>query len=244
MIEIFSAAVRRAAVLFFVLFILGGCGIDEYIYLEPVSNIINNPTDSTDPAIKYFSFVTKDEDNATNAYGYFKGWEIYYRIYNSTTDRSTDTTAIAAKVDDDPVNAFYYVNTTKKYRRMTLVYNEDTSTLASAPLISGTASDRTVVLRPYSISDSYPAVFTAGGADVSIPTTSLNSLAWRSVSDVLAESFDYEEIDTTDVDVQYNSGSGTDSWFLQAYVFAYGFDTSFKVIYSEPVSLGSITIEP
>jgi len=222
-----------------------GCGIDEYVYLEPVSNVLNNPTDSPDAAYRFFSFVTKDETNQAEAGGYFQGWEIYYRIYNSKSDRSADTTDIATKADADPANAFYYVNTTKKYRRMTFIRGDDTSSLASAPLIGASSSDRTITIRPVSTGDSYPAEFLIDETQV-FGSDGTALLAWREESDVSAKSFDYEEIDTGDTDVKYNSGAsvGTDAWFLQAYVFAYGFDTSYKAIYSELLSLGSITIEP
>ncbi len=221
---------------------LAGCGIDEYIYLEPVSNVTNNPTDTPDASFRYYAFITKDADNAANASGYFKGWEIYYRIYNSQSDRNTDTAAIAAKIDADPANAFYYVSTTKKYRRMTFIHGNDTSAPYSAPLLTGDTVDRTVLIRPYTINETYPAAFTVNGVPWTI--SGENVLVWRSVSEVLAKSFEHADISSTDADVQFNSGSSTGSWYAQAYAFAYGFDTSFKVIYSKPVSLGSITIEP
>lgn len=239
-----SGCVLAAALCFTVIAGLTGCGIDEYIYLEPVSNILNNPTDTDVDSYKYFSFQTKDAENNADAAGYFKGWEIYYRIYNSVTDRSTDTAAIATKAADDPANAFNYVNTTKKYRRMTFIRGTDTSVMYPAPLIAESPSDRIVFIRPYTIGLSYPEAFTLNGVQVNLSGT--DAFAWRSVTDVLAESFEYAQIDQTDADVQYNSSVGLSAqkWYLQAYVFAYGFDTSFKVIYSEPTSLGSITIEP
>lgn len=234
------AALLRAAAGIYALCILSACGIDEYIYLEPVSNIVNNPTDTDVASYKYYSFITKDADNSSNASGYFKGWEIYYRIYNSKSDRSADTTAIASKVDTDPANAFNFVSTTKKYRRMTTIHGTDTTALYSAPLLGISSSNRSIFIRPLPFGDEYPAEFTADGTPVS--NSEGPALVWRSVSDVQAKTFEFADIAADDADVQYNSASGTEEWYLQAYVFAYGFNSTFKVIYSEPVSLGSISI--
>ncbi len=221
-------------------FTLAACGIDEFVYLYPVTNVGNNPTDSDDDSYKFFSFVTRDSDNDSEASGYFQGWEIYYRIYNSVSDRSVDTTAIETKIDDDPANAWSEVINTRKYKRMTLIQGSDTASLLSAPLLKGTSSDRAVTIRPLTLA-SYPAEFTVDGVQIT-GSGGADSFAWRSVTAVKAKSFDYDEIETSDADVKYNSSYGTDEWYLQAYVFAYGFDTSYKALYSEPKSLGSITI--
>jgi len=63
---------------------LVACGIEYYVYLYPVNSIDNNPTDASSDEANYYGFVTRDEDNIDDADEYFLGFEVYYKIFNSS----------------------------------------------------------------------------------------------------------------------------------------------------------------
>ena len=90
----------------FVLF--AACGIEVYIYLEPVSTYINKPGSAADEALNYVAFVTSDVANEASASDYFRGFEIYYRIYNNLTTLNSDVTAIESYSEDDDTQALAY----------------------------------------------------------------------------------------------------------------------------------------
>lgn len=214
------------------------CGIDQFIYLYPPTALVT-PESPNEPLYAYFSFRTTDEDNTQDSVGFFKGWEVYYRLYNSATLRSQDATDIATKNDKDPANVYSYVVNTKKYRRMTLIKDTETASLLPAPLLSASGADRTVTIRPIALGEEFPQEFTIDkglGTEVSFPTI------WRTVNVAQAKPFEYEEIDSEDGDVSNTSSAGTDTWYVQAYAFAYGFDESFKAVHSKAAFLGSLII--
>ncbi len=220
--------------------ILVSCGIDQFIYLHPPTALAT-PESPNEPLTAFFSFRTTDEDNNNDSSGYFKGWEVYYRIYNSTAQRSQDATDIATKNDKDPANVYSYVVNTKSYRRMTLINGSESASMLPAPLLSAAASDRTVTIRPFPLGEEYPAEFTT---DKGLGTEQALPLIWRTSpgSDGKPKSFEYEDIAEDDGDVKYSSSSGKEAWYIQAYAFAYGFDESFRAIHSKAAALGSLII--
>lgn len=236
-----SSAVARCRFAFLCALILGitACGIEEYIYLYPP--ITKNSPSTVDPSGAYFSFTTADADNTADAGGYFQGWEVYYRIYNSETDRAADVNDIVTKNTKDSANVFSYISSTKKYRRMTLLNGSATNSMLSAPLLKGTGTDRLVEIRPVSGGDEYPVEFSVDGTQLT-GSDGENAYVWRSLDDVNAKSFDYPEIDSADADVTFNSSGGTDSWYLQAFALAIGYDLNYKALYSAAANLGSLKI--
>ena len=58
------------------------CGIDGIVYLVPPIRVWD-PSGLADDSQLYFEFTTSDSKNSSNAAGYFKGFDIFYRIYES-----------------------------------------------------------------------------------------------------------------------------------------------------------------
>lgn len=216
------------------------CGIEDYIYLYPP--IARNAPSSVDPSGAFFSFDTADSDNTAEAGGYFLGWEVYYRIYNSESDLASDVSDITTKNTKDPANVFSFLTSAKKYRRMTLVRDSDTNAMLSAPLLEGSGTDRLVKIRPVASGDEYPAEFSVDGTQQT-GAGGEDTYVWRSIDDVNTKPFDYPEIDAADADVRNNATGAPDSWYLQAFALAIGYDLNYKAVYSGAANLGSVKIE-
>jgi hypothetical protein len=219
------------------------CGIEDFIYLYPVVNIPHDPTSSEDESAKYFCFTTRDSENSSAEPDNFKGYEIYYRIYNTASARATDVSAISTANDSNPTG-IVTVLTGRNYQRMT-----STKRLTNYPLIPGTGTDRTVYIRLADY-ETVPSRIFAGALDVdSLPSIDssedlgipLRTMDGLSDASDTAFRFDPEEFDSDDGDVSYST-SGDGCWYVQAYVVAYGYDGSYKSIYSEAKSLGAITL--
>lgn len=206
-----------------------GCGFDTFVYLYPVSQILNNP--SVDPASNFYQFRTPDEDNNSSASGYFKGYVIYYRIYNSDTIRTQDISDITAYNTTNPTTAVNYLINTKRYIMM--LSSERTTKF---PLIPEASSNRNVTIRliDYGVTD--PASILVGTTSYGFPLRTTNSSTTYS-------SFAFADIVLSDRDVSYASNGDRDTWYVQSWVAAYGYDESYKTMYSSLCNLGIITIQ-
>ena len=226
---------------------LCGCGIDTFVYLYPVTQLLNTPSSSSssnDPTYNFFQFKTSDSENY-NAYGsdgYFKGFEVYYRIYNSSSTRSSDVSSIYTNNENNPTAAWTYLVNTKNYHR--LVY---TGRETGIPLIPGASSDRTVSIRLFA-QTVYTPYFsldgsTDGSGSLGIPERTLDSgTTYEPFYDKNDATKKAIVISSTDDDVTYTSGSTDSYWYVQAYAVAYGYDEAYKPYYSEVFSLGFVTI--
>lgn len=212
---------------------LVACGIEYYVYLYPVNSIVN-PTDTIDPVNNQYQFVTRDEDNIDDADEYFLGFEIYYRIFYSTSDASADVTLVDNKNTNDPSNVGTYLQETLKYQRLRASLYPD-----QLPIIARNPINRTVEIR---LSDAgvYPAGFVIDGATQAwgVPYRSTGS------SSPLDNSFDFDEIHEGDADVDYNSTPTNPTLrYVNAFVVTIGMDENYRRLYSEAKFLGRVTIE-
>ncbi len=215
--------------------IIAACGIESFIYLYPVTYRDFEP--SGDGQYNYFSFRTSDEKNESESTGYFKGFEIYYRIYNNDTTRISDKTLINNYNTDKPTEAYSYLITTKQYQRLTCTVRSD-----DTPLIPGTDTNRQVIVRLEQFNDQVPQISVAG--DTSLYGTPIRTNSGTLSTDKL---FDLDEIDSGDSDFTYSSswdknGTGKKLAYVEAYVLAYGYDAAYKSLYSELYELGCITL--
>lgn len=210
------------------LLLCAGCGIDDFVYLYPVTQLLHSP--SADDANNYYEFRTTDDDNASNAGEYFKGFEIYYRIYSTESARNQDSSDISSYNTNNPTTVFNYISTTKKFTRMTA-----TGRLGAFPLIAGTAGDRDVKIR----------LIDYGGelAEIVVGGTSLGTPRRTKNGGTETDSFKFEEIASGDSDFSYSASSEAGPFYVLAYVLAYGYDTAYKPIYSAAFGLGTITVK-
>lgn len=207
------------------------CGIDVFVYLYPVSQVITYPSADGDPDWNYYKFRTSDDKNSSgDADAYFKGFEIMYRIYNSKTQCQADASAIGTYNTNNPTTAYTYVAHTKGFSRMSA------EGLASEyPLVTRTGTDRTVTVRLAEIGAIAPA-FLIESTAYGLPRRTLNE-------GTASKTFAWDQIKNGDTDVSYAESESTDNWYVQAWVFAYGYDNNYKPSYSAATGLGTITIQ-
>lgn len=230
-------AVKAVTLLVLCLLAFASCGIEEFVYLVPVDLREHSP--SEDATYNYFAFRTTDAKNQDEAGDYFKGFEIYYRIYNNESVRSSDAGAINNYNDDDPTIAYNFLKNTKKYVRL-LTSGRGTTT----PLIPAAAANRTVRIRLIRYTDILPS-FILEDMDGNVLDDYGRPL--RSVSEKLGSDptlFEFDEIGEGDDDVTWSTWTDENDkqLYVQAYVMAYGFDASYKQLYSELFYLGYITL--
>lgn len=216
-------------------FYLAACGIETFVYLYPVTYRDFEP--SSAPGYNFFSFRTSDDRNEAESSGYFKGFEIYYRIYNNESTRVTDKTLINNYNNDNPTTSYTFLLNTKLYKRLSCVVRPN-----DIPLIPGADANRAVVVRLAWYNDQGPQISVSG--DTSLYGEPRRTNDGTSANDKL---FDLDEIDQGDSDFTYSTSWDTNPVgkklaFVQAYVVAYGYDGSYKSLYSELFELGYITL--
>ena len=230
--------------------LFAACGIEVYIYLEPVSTYINKPGSAADEALNYVAFVTSDVANEASASDYFRGFEIYYRIYNNLTTLNSDVTAIESYSEDDDTQAlaYSYLISTKSYSRLAA-----SSRLTDYPLIPSTSSNRAMYIRMYNAVSTYTAgvkVYELASpysssegatllADYGSPRRTISSATGNANRYI----FQLDYITSGNSDVYWSTSSTSDgTLYVQFFVMAYGYDESFSSIYSAPYNLGYITL--
>ena len=215
--------------------ILTSCGLDTYIYLFPVSQYYHFPSEQD--LYNYISFPTENALNAGTAY--FKGFEIYYRIYNNKDTRASDVASINSQNTNYPATVYSYIITTKKYSRLNA-----TTRISSIPLIPRptVASNETVNIRLYDYGTNLKGI-TVGGVDYGLALRTVDGVTKIGDSQY---SFVFEDIEknTSSSDISYGTfdDASNKKYYLQAFVLAYGYDEGFKPIYSEAFNLGYLTI--
>ena len=207
----------------FVLFLCFSCGIDDIIYLEPPSRTWD-PSGLADESKLYFEFTTSDAANTTNAAGYFKGFDIFYRIFEYESECIAAIASARSYNESYPSASAAYLSSSLSFRFLTYTGRDS----SDRPLIGSAASDRQVRFR-----------FSTYGSDSDI--ISINSLPLgRSLRQ---NGMDFQHIVRTDSDVKPGSTPSTVP-FLHVAVFAaaYGTDNALRPMYSEITYIGYVKI--
>lgn len=206
-------------------FIFFSCGIDDIVYLEP-PKLTHNPTGHIDEAQMYFEFETSDKENLNAALGFFKGFEVYYRIYESKTDCENLIKNMVQYNESNPANSVNYLLSSYNYKLLTYQGHS----YQDRPIVpaSGYPVNRRVRFR-LEVAGSFSNDFDIGG------TVKGKVLRQNAEEFTAAKHGDY--------DVQSSSKPSSDSFYVAAFVAAYGFDKNFKPFYSSIISLGYVKIK-
>lgn len=217
---------RGKKLLFFLnIFIFFSCGIDDIDYLEP-PKLIHSPTGHSDEAQMYFEFETSDKENLNAALGFFKGFEVYYRIYESEDDCKKLIEKMIQYTDSNPANSVNYLLSSYNYKLLTYQGHS----YQDRPLVpaSGSPANRKVRFRIETVLTLPNEFFVEGGSS----------------SKVLRQNAEeFTGVKPGDYDVQSSSNPSSDSFYVAAFAATYGFDKSFKPFYSSLISLGYVKIK-
>lgn len=209
------------------IFIFFSCGIDDIVYLEP-PKLTHSPTGHTDPALMYFEFETSDKDNWAISQLFFRGFEVYYRIYESETDCKNLIKNIVQYNESNPANSVNYLLSSCNYKLLTYQgHSYQDRPIVLAPGASP-ANDRLVKFRLETV-NSFSNYFEISG------------LPPRKVLRQFAEEFTAAK--SGDYDVQSSSNPSTTSFYVAAFAATYGLDKSFRPLYSSLISLGYVEIK-
>ncbi|UTY32859.1 hypothetical protein [Treponema putidum] len=207
-------------------FIFLSCGIDDVVYLEP-PKLIHSPTSHSDENEKYFEFRTSDTANLTGSAGYFKGFEVYYRIYESKNDCENAIKSMEQYAETNPSNSVNYLISAYNYKLL----SHSNHYYQNRPIVNAASSDRSVKFRIEKLNSSN---------DFSID----GSVKGR-VLRQFGEEFTDEKQGDYDVQSSSNLSSNppSDSFYVAAFAATYGFDSTFKTVYSKLISLGYVEIK-
>lgn len=213
------------------LFFFFSCGLPTSDYLYPPSDF-----SSTSGILRLYHNTSNIDDSASAAL--FKGYDIYYRIFDSSTAADTSYT-------------YLYNNLT--YSNISTVAYSQKYYVLSKRNYAGDAYDLTTPLIPFGSSDTYTYF------DLNIN----NSTTWTITADDSATFLYYIVRDrgtttsasTADfcLHAQYNSGdqdyagdgiSSGDSVYIVYFAVAYGVSSSLADIYSDPIVIGPVTYTP
>ena len=217
--------IRRSLLFAAIAFIFFSCGIDDIVYLEP-PKFIHGPSGYNDGTQWCFEFETSDTVNLNESAGYFKGFEIYYRIYGSETDCENVIKNMIQYAETNPANSVNYLLSSYNYKLLTYQGHS----YQDRPVVpaSGYPVNRRVRFRL--------EAFSSFSNDFDIDGT-IKGKVLRQNSD------DFTAAKQGDYDVQSLSNPSDDSLYVAVFAAAYGYDLSFKPIYSELVSLGYVKIK-
>ena len=207
------------------IFIFFSCGIDDIVYLEP-PKLVHSPTGYHDAAHMYFEFETSDKENLNAALGFFKGFEVYYRIYESKTDCENLIKNMVQYNESNPANSVNYLLSSYNYKLLTYQGHS----YQDRPIVpaSGSPVNRRVRFRIEALT-SYPNVFSIDGT--------IQGKVLRQFGE------DFAAAKSGDDDVQSSSNPSTNSFYVAVFAATYGFDKSFRPLYSNLISLGYVKIK-
>jgi len=212
------------------------CGIEDIIYLYPPTRTYEN-SNLDDVSKRYCEFRTADSENArSEAEPYFKGTEIYYRIYESEADCVAATKDIEKRNEDNPAGIALYLLETINYSRLAF-QNID---IWLRPLIVKSNVNRRIRFRLQNYSSGGTgsiAALTIDGAFKGVPCRGQRIVEEKRL-------FTGANISRDDVDVVKTSSAASQAfWYVNFYAASYGYDDSFKTIYSSVAHLGFIKID-
>ncbi len=229
-----------------------GCGLDTFYVISAPVNVVRQPyyTD-TDHGERYFSFWTNEE---TNIDGFvFLGTDVYYKIYNSSSQMSTEVSVLQTLANDSEksstspdkmMNATtsggygYKSLKAKGYNNQVLIPNENQNRLVY------------IRLSDYQSLEEFSARILIGGANgTNLYDSDTKVIPVRNTSDRRTFNFgrsgDLDKIPTSDdEDVKYTSTSTDEGkWYIAMFAVAVGYDATYTNYYSNILYLGSVTID-
>ena len=233
---------------------LSSCGIEVYYSLDaPLSRAMANPIDASS---RLFSFYT----NENGALSVFKGTNVYYKIYNNTSELNSDINSINSS------NAEY---SSSGYNRIaSLGYQQLETTARPDILFTSTGSNREVIIRlideglytPATNTFAFAAQVRVGGTIVSRPLRRSSGEGFNfylgtgaaggagnpnpNKPHTPATPNDPDRLPASgDLDTRYSSSpTSANTWYVNAYAVSVGQDPYLTLLYSQLLHLGYIEI--
>ncbi|MCR5189430.1 MAG: hypothetical protein K6C97_10880 [Treponema sp.] len=223
-----------------------GCGLDVFYVIEAPTTIIHSPSyDSTDFSESYFAFYTNETNISSTSGLKFKGTEVYYRIFDSSSQMQSEVNTLVSLSNDDSTSSTAADTMIKSYGFSKLRVKDN----YEEPLIpySGTNKNIYIRLTDYQDIEAYSARILEDGAS----GTYLNSATSKTVPVRNAYyTFNFGRDGSTDKvpekdddDFDYISGPTDSKYYVAMFAVAFGYDAAYTNYYSNILYLGSVTID-
>lgn len=209
--------IRKLNYLFIILgVVFFSCGIEEYIYLFPVSNVSVNGVSS-------ITITTPDQSSVAS---YFDRYLIFYRIYLSDKNLSSVSSSDLSSINTAMASHYSYFS----------IY---TST-ANYSVVSYNMSDIFNQKGFYELSVTDSSVTLTSDTPVTFTLTLNSGLRYKSRS---FSKSDINKNGNDDEDVEGDANTTGQYAYVMFYIIAFGTDTGGSAIYSNPTWLGVLKIE-
>lgn len=225
-----------------------GCGLDTVYVLDSPHLIVHSPEAQNESQdTKYFEFYTNE---STNIEGFtFQGTEVYYKIYNSYSQMTSETSVLQTLSNDTDKSATAadkMINNTSSggygYKALKVAGNQ------TSPLIPDSGSNERVYIRltDYQNVEDYSAKILVNGqylnGSVSKTVPVRNTADRRTFNFGRNGSLDIVPTSVDD-DVKYSSGVSSSTWYVAMFAAGIGIDASYQNYYSNILYLGSVSID-
>lgn len=223
-------------------FLFNACGLyADTDAINPPSSVVNQPGYSNiDFRYSDFSFYTRNQDNDNLVGVRFKGTDVYYRIYDNTSDLNSDVAILSSLINSEENSATAPTRMISlNYKPLKLFNNPNKS-----PLISYTTSNQKVVIRltDYQNDSLYASRIELDGVNIGKPVRNLSESNLSFNFGRTGEN-DRAPLDS-DEDVKISS-TPTESgmWYVAMFAVGIGEDLdTYAPIYSNILYLGAVKI--
>lgn len=219
----------KLPILFFVIIslFLCSCGLDVFYYLEPPYDAVM-PTE--DPVSHLYQFKTADTQN--DSVEFYKGTQVYYRIYSNVSTLNSHISSINT-VNKDYSDAGFNKLLSYGYKPMKSDQNET----LFLPNINNNLKIE-IRLTKTTLDKGYEVGIFKNSVKIAIPNRYDSSINDESIFDFDEESENENIPLETDLDYEYVSGAT--EWYVNAYAVSMGIDSSYSSFYSKVLHLGNI----
>lgn len=206
------------------------CGLDDFVYLEPpVADRIQRSDSEYE---QFISFRTSDVANLS--LGFYKGFDVFYKIYATKELCEADITAIENYNSSNPYSVARYVRDTKKYG---LLGRRD----GKKPLVEAASTDRLVKIRLYDYGTEKAGLYIDDALLVEVCRENNEAFA------ILPK--DATATDGQDIQLQTAPKDGeadprVEYKYVAFFAVTSGMDTNLSPLYSSVSSLGWLELQP
>lgn len=201
--------------------LLTACGLEDFRYLGPP---ISPYKSATLKSIEFHHNTDNDDPD------FFKGFEIYYRIYDKEENAKADIFKINQNAEAQPVSSYSYV-LSLAYKKLQNKSNSIDIPLVSIPALE-LNKDHTITVD----------ITVPSQEQILLDNVKILDVVRYSTSGANTETFEFDSINSGDSDFSY-TGVTTSTYYIVFVAFSYGFNFDQLVtVYSQALAFESIQI--
>lgn len=230
----FRFLLKMACILCLIFFNLS-CGLDVIEYYEPPIQGFTPQYDKIDLTERYITFWTNNSENTSSS---FKGTNVFYKIYNSSSDADSDREKLHFLSEND-----YTSSVVEKLLSKSESGGYGYSKLNNSDVLFP-KSGFTNYLVKIDFTDPDGNYKMEGNINESIPKRVIkeNNNAGQPFLFNFDSSY-WQYNSERDTDIKYNSNSTEDKWYVQFFAASVGLSNTYTEQYSNIVYLGCVAFD-